>query len=195
MRGSAENDKPIVIQPMIAKPRGMRKERIAERMRESCRPARESRKRVDRLVCRASGRSAGEGRESLGSDAVPLQCRVLFQCGPFMMVLERHPKRRLHAIIIAVGFLLALGSEIVYSILLATPEGIRVRSPEGDVASALMLQMCGLSIMLLPVALLSNNPRRRQWLFCILYAPWPLSRLWGELRARQAAARPVGERQ
>jgi hypothetical integral membrane protein (TIGR02206 family) len=42
--------------------------------------------------------------------------------------------RRLHAIIIAAGFLLILGSEIVYTVLLATPAGIRIRSPEGNVA-------------------------------------------------------------
>ena len=42
--------------------------------------------------------------------------------------------RRLHAIIIAAGFALILGSEIVYTVLLATPAGIRIRSPEGNVA-------------------------------------------------------------
>jgi hypothetical protein len=42
--------------------------------------------------------------------------------------------RRLHAIIIAAGFLIILGSELVYTVLLATPAGIRIRSPEGNVA-------------------------------------------------------------
>jgi hypothetical protein len=40
---------------------------------------------------------------------------------------------RIRAIIIVGGFVLIIGSQIVYTILLATPDGVRIRSPEGTV--------------------------------------------------------------
>jgi hypothetical integral membrane protein (TIGR02206 family) len=50
-------------------------------------------------------------------------------------------------------------------------------------ATALMLQMCGLSILLLPVMLFSENPRIRQFLFDLLY-------FWGIGGALQALIAP-----
>jgi hypothetical integral membrane protein (TIGR02206 family) len=50
-------------------------------------------------------------------------------------------------------------------------------------ATALMLQMCGLSILLLPVMLFSENPRIRQLLFDLLY-------FWGIGGALQALIAP-----
>jgi hypothetical integral membrane protein (TIGR02206 family) len=52
-----------------------------------------------------------------------------------------------------------------------------------SVTTALMLQMCGLSILLLPVALFSENPRTRQALFDVLY-------FWGIGGAIQALIAP-----
>jgi hypothetical integral membrane protein (TIGR02206 family) len=49
--------------------------------------------------------------------------------------------------------------------------------------TALMLQMCGLSILLIPVMLFSENPRARQFLFDILY-------FWGIGGAIQALIAP-----
>jgi hypothetical integral membrane protein (TIGR02206 family) len=50
-------------------------------------------------------------------------------------------------------------------------------------ASALMLQMCGLSILLLPVMFFAEGPRVRQWLFDVLY-------FWGIGGALQALIAP-----
>jgi hypothetical integral membrane protein (TIGR02206 family) len=52
-----------------------------------------------------------------------------------------------------------------------------------SVASALMLQMCGLSILFLPVAFLSESGKSRQFLFDILY-------FWGIGGAMQALIAP-----
>ncbi len=52
-----------------------------------------------------------------------------------------------------------------------------------SVATALMLQMCGLSILLLPVLLFSESPRIRQFLFDVLY-------FWGIGGALQALIAP-----
>lgn len=52
-----------------------------------------------------------------------------------------------------------------------------------SVATALMLQMCGLSILLLPVMLFSENARTRQFLFDLLY-------FWGIGGALQALIAP-----
>jgi hypothetical integral membrane protein (TIGR02206 family) len=41
--------------------------------------------------------------------------------------------RRSSVLLIAAGFLVIIGSQVVYTILLATPDGIRVKSPEGNV--------------------------------------------------------------
>jgi hypothetical integral membrane protein (TIGR02206 family) len=52
-----------------------------------------------------------------------------------------------------------------------------------SVASALMLQMCGMSILFLPVAMLSEKQKARQFLFDILY-------FWGIGGATQALLSP-----
>jgi hypothetical integral membrane protein (TIGR02206 family) len=52
-----------------------------------------------------------------------------------------------------------------------------------SVATALMLQMCGLSILLLPVMFFSESPRARQFLFDLLY-------FWGIGGALQALIAP-----
>ncbi|MGA2975144.1 MAG: TIGR02206 family membrane protein [Spirochaetia bacterium] len=41
--------------------------------------------------------------------------------------------RRSSSIVIVAGFVLIIGSQVLYTILLATPNGIRIRSPEGNV--------------------------------------------------------------
>ncbi len=78
---------------------------------------------------------------------------------------------------VALGITLVVWTnELVYQIYWYSVDG-------WSVALALMLQMCGLSILLFPIAFFSESKRTRQWLFDVLY-------FWGIGGAIQALIAP-----
>ena len=88
---------------------------------------------------------------------------------------EARPSRSFDRVALGIT-LVVWTNELVYQIYWYSVDG-------WSVALALMLQMCGLSILLFPVAFFTESKRMRQWLFDVLY-------FWGIGGAIQALIAP-----